>query len=63
MNTIEKIFLTLRGHVEVWLQDNVFPDPNDRYNHPFWNSKPMDWFHGQVIRLQNYIWTKQYRNR
>ena len=30
------------------------------YVHWFWNSRLIDWWHGVVIRHQNWLWWKQY---
>ena len=31
-----------------------------RYNHWFWNSLFMNWLASFVIRVNNYLWSKQY---
>lgn len=31
-----------------------------RYNHPFWNSPLVNFIATKLVKLNSYIWTKQY---
>ncbi len=35
---------------------------SNRYNHWFWNSRLVDHVAGLVVKLDSYIWRKQYNN-
>ena len=34
-----------------------------RYNHWFWNSRFVGWFHQQVSYFSAWLWHKQYKER